>query len=87
MVVAMSMSVMRMRNLQDVLENELRLDLGGWELEEAFGVSADGLIVVGYGANPDGRTEGWIARLPEPTTLLLFVPGVLVMMRRPSASG
>jgi uncharacterized membrane protein len=39
----------------------------GWQLTEATGVSADGTVIVGYGTNPSGRTEAWIARLPLPT--------------------
>jgi probable HAF family extracellular repeat protein len=55
-----------MRRLQDVLVNELGLDLTGWDLLGATDVSADGLTVVGYGTNPSGRTEAWMARLPAP---------------------
>ena len=47
------------------------IDLTGWTLTSATGVSADGYAIVGYGGNPDGFTEAWIAVLsdvPLPTT-------------------
>jgi hypothetical protein len=37
--------------------------LDGWYLQEARSVSADGMTIVGYGYNPDGQFEGWIATL------------------------
>jgi probable HAF family extracellular repeat protein len=36
----------------------------GWRLSCATGVSADGRTVTGFGINPGGRREAWIARLP-----------------------
>ena len=51
-----------MRRLQDVL-TAAGLDLTGWRLQSAGDVSDDGNVVVGYGDNPAGRREGWIARL------------------------
>ena len=41
------------------------LDLTGWQLERAHAVSADGRTIVGYGTNPDGKIEAWIAYLPD----------------------
>ena len=54
------------RSLQLVLANAYGVDLGAWILERALGVSGDGLKVVGFGINPLGDTEGWIATLPPP---------------------
>ncbi len=54
-----------MRNLQDVLVNECHLNLTGWQLWNATGISADGLTIVGYGVNPSGSTEAWVATLPK----------------------
>jgi hypothetical protein len=45
----------------------LGLDLTGWTLAEATGVSADGTVIVGRGINPSGKTEAWIAIVPEPS--------------------
>jgi probable HAF family extracellular repeat protein len=39
------------------------VDLTGWTLSIAYGVSADGYTIVGSGTNPDGNTEAWIATL------------------------
>lgn len=49
-----------MRHLQDLLEAS-GLDLTGWVLETATGVSADGCTVVGKGTNPEGSNESWMA--------------------------
>ncbi len=63
-----------MRSLQDVLVNDYGLDLTGWTLTSAWGVSANGLSFVGYGTNPDGDTEAWIATVP-----IVPVPGALTL--------
>jgi len=52
-----------MRNLHEVLTNEYELQLTGWQLSGARGISADGTVIVGFGTNPTGQTEGWIADL------------------------
>jgi uncharacterized membrane protein len=52
-----------MRSVQGLLE-ELGIDMTGWTLGPASGVSADGSVIVGYGTNPFGETEGWIAAIP-----------------------
>ncbi|MEM1041122.1 MAG: T9SS type A sorting domain-containing protein [Bacteroidota bacterium] len=51
-----------MRLLQTVLE-EQDVDLSGWTLREATGISADGTVIVGYGVNPNGNLEAWRADL------------------------
>ena len=56
-----------MRSLSDVLTNDHGLDLSGWQLSEATGISDDGLTIVGTGINPNGQPEAWIAHLPAPT--------------------
>lgn len=57
-----------MRDLRAVLVEEFRLseELQGWVLEESAGVSGDGRTIVGRGANPTGRREGWVAYLGIP---------------------
>ncbi|MDJ0867963.1 MAG: hypothetical protein QNK03_17795 [Myxococcota bacterium] len=56
-----------MRKLQTVLEQDYGLDLTGWTLGEASGVSdvngAGEFTVVGHGTNPSGDPEGWVAFL------------------------
>ena len=54
-----------MRLLRDVLENDLGVNLPGWQLYAARGVSGDGRTIVGWGTNPTGQTEGWIAFLGD----------------------
>jgi len=69
-----------MRRLEDVLSGEFGLDLAGWTLVEAHGISADGKAIIGLGINADGISEGWIARLgssaiPEPPAVALVILG------------
>lgn len=52
-----------MRALREVLSADHGLDLTGWALTEATGISANGKVIVGTGVNPDGNTEAWIAGL------------------------
>jgi probable HAF family extracellular repeat protein len=64
------------RELHQVLV-DLGLDLSGWTLTEATAISDDGLTMVGYGTNPSGNTEAWIATIPEPSTALLVALGLV----------
>jgi probable HAF family extracellular repeat protein len=52
-----------MRNLKDVLTTDHGLDLTGWTLTTARGISDDGLTISGTGINPVGDTEGWVVDL------------------------
>lgn len=74
-----------MRSLQDILMSDLGLDMTGWNLFIATDVSDDGKVIVGFGTNPQGQSEGWIANLrqdptpptvPEPATLTLLGAGL-----------
>ncbi|MCK6457471.1 MAG: PEP-CTERM sorting domain-containing protein, partial [Phycisphaerae bacterium] len=62
-----------MRALQEVLVTDYGLDLTGWRLREARGLSDDGRTIVGVGINPQGVSEAWIARIPEPSTAVLLL--------------
>lgn len=71
----------RMRWLTDVL-SQGGIDLSDWDLDGAGGISADGTVIVGTGYHISaGRTEGWIATIPEPSTLagLLSMGGALLL--------
>lgn len=47
-----------MRILQTVLESDYDLDLAGWNLETAAGITPDGSVIAGWGRNPEGHREG-----------------------------
>lgn len=53
-----------MRNLKQVLQGLGVTTVSGWTLSRAVGVSGSGGVIVGYGTNPMGRTEAWLARVP-----------------------
>ena len=53
------------RNLKTVLETDFGLDLTGWTLGQARGISGDGSVIVGYGTNPSGQQEAWMAHVPS----------------------
>jgi hypothetical protein len=57
-----------MRSVAELLVQEHGLDLTGWTLGTAYGVSDDGTVIGGVGLNPTGQTEGWIATLPPAPT-------------------
>lgn len=52
-----------MRSLQTVLETEHGLNLAGWHLQNASGLTPDGAVIVGWGTNPAGQTEAFRAVL------------------------
>lgn len=54
-----------LRDLQEVLENDYALDLNGFQLWVATGISADGMTIVGHGVNSHGKTRGWVVTLPS----------------------
>jgi hypothetical protein len=74
------------QTLQSILASD-GINISGWTLETAAGVSADGRTIVGWGTDPSGLTEAWVATIPEPTTGLLVMAGVLglAIMRRKEA--
>ena len=55
-----------MQDLNLVLETQYDLNLTGWTLHQAWAISDDGLTIVGWGINPDGKQEAWITTLPAP---------------------
>ena len=70
-----------MRSIQQMLVSDYGLDLTGWGLFSATAISADGNTIVGTGAHL-GRTEAWIATIPEPASLTLLSPGSVVLLAR-----
>jgi probable HAF family extracellular repeat protein len=64
----------KMRDLKEMLVNDLKYDLTGWELRGANAISADGRWVTGRGTNPSGQDEAWVANIapiPEPSAVAL----------------
>jgi uncharacterized membrane protein len=66
-----------MRSVKEVLESTYGLDLTGWTLYTAEGISDDARTIVGRGVNPQGFVEGWIAIIPEPSTAALLALGLV----------
>ncbi|MEZ6073240.1 MAG: hypothetical protein R3C10_23960 [Pirellulales bacterium] len=57
-----------MRRVADALA-DLGVDLTGWTLRYAKGISDDGNVIGGWEVNPDGQEQAWIANLaPTPAT-------------------
>lgn len=52
-------SINGMRNLKTVLQTVYGLDLTGWTLKNATGISPDGKVIVGQGKNPSGNQEAF----------------------------
>jgi probable HAF family extracellular repeat protein len=73
------------RSIYDVLKSA-GINMNGWRLETATDVSADGLTIVGVGVNPAGFPEAWIATVPEPSSILLGLIGLLALARVSRAS-
>jgi probable HAF family extracellular repeat protein len=71
-------------NLRRHLLDQGLTQLQGWTLEEATDISDDGRTILGYGTNPRGETEAWIATIPEPPTCILaaLAVGALVLLSR-----
>ncbi len=63
-----------LRSLQQVLELEHGLNLSGWSLQRATGVTPDGLVIVGSGTNPAGDVEAWRAVLDSNVDLQIDEP-------------
>lgn len=71
-----------MRSLPAVLADEYGLDLRGWALWEATGISADGRTIVGNGVSPDGYWQTWIAQVPEPSTGVFLLMSLALFRHR-----
>ena len=67
-------------SLADVL-SDAGLDLSGWQLGLAKGISEDGSTIFGLGTDPSGRSGVFVAVIPEPTTALLVGLGLLGLTR------
>lgn len=70
-----------MRSIRQ-LATERGIDLTGWQLGDAWDISADGRAIVGTGRNPSGNTEAWLLVIPETGTALLLGAGLLGLAAR-----
>ena len=70
-----------MRSLASVLEGG-GANLNGWTLQVASDISANGITVTGWGTDPTGKVQPFVAQLPEPSVLLLVPATALVLGRR-----
>jgi probable HAF family extracellular repeat protein len=48
-----------MRSLKSVLLSDYGLNLIGWNLQSANGITPDGTVIVGWGTNPSGQQEAF----------------------------
>jgi probable HAF family extracellular repeat protein len=76
-----------MRSLQYVLTNIYGMNLTGWTLSNAWDISADGKMIVGYGLDSLGQKEGFAANfnpVPIPGAVWLLGSGLigLIGLRR-----
>lgn len=71
-----------MRSLRLILTAELGLNLDGWNIDAAYGISADGTVIVGSGVNPSGEWEAWRAVIPEPSSGGLIIAAMGIVRRR-----
>jgi len=53
--------------------------LAGWTLQSAQSISDDGQTVAGFGLNPAGVREAFVATIPEPGTATLIGSGLVVL--------
>lgn len=73
------------QSVRSILEDlGLSSEITGWELQEATGISADGLTIAGWGRNPQGNREAWIVTIPEPGYLPVFLCGAFYVLSRPN---
>ena len=79
-----------MRNLEQVLVGDYGLNLAGWTLSRANGISADGTVIVGDAYDPQNRFRGFVAVLPEPGAAACAIGAAWLLCpgrRRPGRRG
>lgn len=57
-----------MRDVGQILVSH-GIDLTGWSLGAAIGVSSDGATILGAGHNPSGNPNYWVASIPPPSAV------------------
>jgi probable HAF family extracellular repeat protein len=54
----------------------------GWQLREIQAMSGDGLTYAGYARSSTGSLQGFVATIPAPPGLMVFVPALMFLRRR-----
>ena len=71
-----------MLDLKQFLQSD-GIDLTGWTLETALGISDDGTVIVGRGRDPMNQGVSWVATIPSPaTSTVLSALAVSAVARR-----
>lgn len=70
------------RRLVDILEDDLGIDMTGWQLIGAEDVSADGNTIVGDAFDPQGIRRGFIVTIPAPASAAMIPFACAMCMRR-----
>jgi probable HAF family extracellular repeat protein len=73
-----------MQNLHTLLTQRYGVNLDGWTLYTANGISDDGTTVAGYGKNAAGEVQAFVAVIPEPAlpaTAAVLLAGLLIRRR------
>lgn len=68
------------RRIIEVLSEDYGLNLAGWRLEQATAITPSGDRILGFGINPQGLREGWIATVPEPNANTAVMIGFLISL-------
>jgi hypothetical protein len=61
------------QNFQSYLSSQYGLNLTGWTLNAATGITPDGTAIVGYGIDPQGYNEGFLVVVPEPGAVIFLI--------------
>jgi probable HAF family extracellular repeat protein len=72
------------RDLRQVLIDDYGLadQVAGWQLTAVQHISGDGNLIIGGGVNPLGQFDGWVAVIPEPSSLALAAVGLAAIALR-----
>lgn len=72
----------QMHDLAQYLQAEGVTDVDGWSLTSVTAVSADGMQFSGWGYNPAGQADVWVALIPAPGSVALLGLSGLLAARR-----
>jgi probable HAF family extracellular repeat protein len=70
------------RSVSSILTNDYGLNIDGWELSTVTGISDDGDVITGFGFDPQGQQQAWVAVVPAPSIATLLVAAGFVSQKR-----